>query len=90
MDSNQVKNKSKLLKEISNKYGYKISHSHALEIMSQLENQINWHVTVANSNNYIRTGITELDKNLKGGFLRGKVVSVVGEPNSGKNFFAAV
>lgn len=87
MDSNQVKNKAKLLKELSKKYGYDISHGHSLEIISHLENQVNWHVTVANSDQYIRTGVTELDKVLKGGFRRGGLVSIIGEPNSGKNFF---
>lgn len=44
-------------------------------------------MTVAKSSRYIRTGITELDKNLHGGLRRGELISIFGNPNSGKNLF---
>lgn len=45
MNSKNIKRSAKKLKEISQKYGYEIKHCHALEILSQMENNTNWHVS---------------------------------------------
>ena len=40
----KLKNQAKKLSQISKKYGYNIKHTHALEIISQLEGDSNRHV----------------------------------------------
>jgi replicative DNA helicase len=86
MNSESIKNKSKLLKALLKKYGHELKHSHALEIISQLDNEKNWHVANLNKSNYIKTGIKEFDKDLKGGIPLGSFVIVTGEQNRGKSF----
>ena len=41
-----IKESSKKLKTIAKKYGYEIKHTHALEIMSQLNHNVNRHVAL--------------------------------------------
>lgn len=47
----ELKDKAKQLKDISKKYGYEMKYTHALEIVSQLELNVNRHVALKNEKN---------------------------------------
>jgi len=87
MDSHEVKEKSQVLEVLAKKFGYEIKHSHALEIMSQLENKETWNLTALRDGNYIKTGIKALDQDLCGGLKRGTLTSILGLTNIGKTTF---
>ena len=62
----RLKNQAKKLSQISKKYGYNIKHTHALEIISQLEGDSNRHVKLSKS-----TEASELlDENFQRGLLK--------------------
>ena len=84
MNSEEIKEQSKKLKELSKKYGYSIKHGHALEIISQLNNRSNWHISYLDNPAYIKTGIKDLDKDLGGGLKRGTLTTMLGGTNVGK------
>ena len=44
----KVKDRAAQLKEISKKFGYELKHTHALEIISHLDNNTNRHVALKN------------------------------------------
>lgn len=87
MNSNDIKLQSKKLKEAASRFGYEIKHSHALEIISQMENDSHWHLAALNDPNFILTGIKKLDQDLGGGLRKGTLSTVVGKTNSGKSLF---
>jgi replicative DNA helicase len=85
MDSQSIKQKSKVLSEVAKAYGYEIKHSHALEIVSKIENGTHWHLSSLNNPEFIKTGVSLMDKDLGGGLKRGTLTSIVGKTNSGKS-----
>lgn len=84
MNSKEIKDNAKKLKTLSKKYGYDIKHSHALEIISILDNKANWHVAGLENPDIIKTGLKSLDEDLGGGLQKGTLTSIVGGTNSGK------
>ena len=77
MESQEVKKKAKLLKELLAKKGIEIKHTQSLEIMSQLENNFNWHNSALIQSKKITTGIVSLDRLLQGGLVQGEVTGII-------------
>lgn len=87
MNSEEIKAQSKKLTECAKNYGYDIKHSHALEIISKINNDTNWHVSSKVNPNKIETGFKEIDSKLIGGIQKGTLTGIVGLVNSGKTRF---
>ena len=78
-----IKDQSKKLQLLLKNYGHNLKYSHALEVMSKMNNDKNWHISSNRNSNYIETGFKKLDKDLGGGLLKKSSSIVVGKAHTG-------
>ena len=88
MNSDEIKLQSKKLKTLAKKFGYDIKHSHALEILSNLNNGTHWHLSSLKIPYIMSTGIKKLDEDLMGGLYKGSLTTIFGSTNIGKSMFS--
>lgn len=84
----ELKDKAKNLKEISKKYGYDLKHTHALEIISQLDLNVNRHVALKKekeSQSFFGLDFSKAPLSINVPFFEGFVIEIV-ERDESVNF----